>query len=79
MPNTRGTPVGQAPGAGRAAYRTSREQAVKCIKEVFERLEDAALSDRRKLEVPSGGEQRNARAGWRKDAVEARLKSLLCK
>tara|TARA_B110001452_G_scaffold267230_1_gene276283 strand:+ start:51 stop:1640 length:1590 start_codon:yes stop_codon:yes gene_type:complete len=71
--NTRGTPGGQAPGAGRAVYRMSREQA---ISEVLGRLDQPALSDQRKLEVPLGWEQRNSRRGWRKDAIELRLKSL---
>ena len=51
----------------------SREQAVS---EVLARIDAAGLSDRRRLEVPEGWAMRKARAGWRRDAVDMRIKAL---
>ena len=72
MPRTR-TPRGTGAPGSAARHRMSREQAVS---EVLARIEDAGLSDRRRLEVPAGWAMRNARPGWRRDSVEMRIKAL---
>ena len=72
MTRTRSPRGTGAPGSA-ARHRMSREQAVS---EVLARINAAGLSDRRRLEVPEGWAMRKARAGWRRDAVDMRIKAL---